>query len=116
MTVKYKIYYKSGRTRIIPSDYGVSVMRDMYKDDPKVKKITGILPSGKEKPIKLRVKKRIKIKVSNSDIIARQQKRSSRARKLDSHKTAKRIVEPDEYHKWLKHPNRYDILGVDTAV
>ena len=57
-----------------------------------------------------------RIKVSNSDIIARQQKRTSRARKLDSHKTAKQIVEPDEYHKWLKHPNRYDILGVDTAV
>ena len=57
-----------------------------------------------------------RIKVSKSDIIARQQKRTSRARKLDSHKTAKQIVEPDEYYKWLKHPNRFDILSVDTAV
>ena len=57
--VKYRIYYKSGKTQTIESRYGVNEMRDMYIDNPKVKKITGILPSGNEKALPWKRKRKI---------------------------------------------------------
>lgn len=57
--VKYKVYYKSGRTQTIKSRYGVNEMQEMYIDNPKVKKIVGILPSGKEKALPWKQKRKI---------------------------------------------------------
>jgi len=43
-------------------------------------------------------------------------KRSQRARTLDNKKKAKRTLSPtrENFKRWQKRPNRYDLKGVDT--
>ena len=52
-----------------------------------------------------------------NDIIDVQEKRSKRAKTMDTKRTAKNtfgLADTDEFYKWLKRPNRFDIIGVDT--
>jgi len=52
-----------------------------------------------------------------NDIIKRQERRSRQAIAMDMSKTAKKVFgldDAEEFWKWMKYPNRFDILGVDT--
>ena len=55
-----------------------------------------------------------KLIAKKAQIKKRQSQRTTRARNLDSKKQAKRVVKRDRYDLWLAHPERYDIIGVDT--
>lgn len=72
---------------------------------------------GKQNRAIAKKKKKIKEEkkeVTTTQIEQRQSQRTKRARLMDSKKRAKSVVEPDRYRLWIKHPNRYDIEGVDT--
>ena len=60
------------------------------------------------------VSKSVKKVVSKAQILERQKKRTSRAQKMDKQKNAKNILKKDEWYKWVKAPNRFDIAGIDT--
>lgn len=47
-------------------------------------------------------------------IADRQDARSARSKAADAAKLAQRVVRPSNVGLWLKHPERYDIRGVDT--
>jgi len=40
--------------------------------------------------------------------------RSNKSRGQDTNKLAEDILPPKRYHLWLRRPNKYDIVGVDT--
>jgi hypothetical protein len=44
--------------------------------------------------------------------------RSQRAVSMDARQTANQVLDPetDNLHPWQRHPNRYDVPGVDTRV
>ena len=63
---------------------------------------------------KTKKKKKATKKVTKAQILERQKKRTARAQKMDKHKNAKNILKKDEWYKWLKAPNRFDIEGIDT--
>ena len=63
---------------------------------------------------KTKKKKTSTKKVTKAQVLERQKKRTSRAQKMDKHKNAKNILKKDEWYKWLKAPNRFDIKGIDT--
>lgn len=52
-----------------------------------------------------------------SDVARKQKSRSSRAKSIDSSRTSKKVIvitDQKNVGRWLKHPERYDIRGVDT--
>lgn len=52
-----------------------------------------------------------------NDIINVQEKRSKRAVSMDMKRTAKNtfgLSDTDDFWKWVKHPNRFDILSIDS--
>lgn len=52
-----------------------------------------------------------------NEIINVQERRSKRAVSMDAKRTAKNtfgLSDTDDFWKWMKHPNRFDILGVDS--
>jgi len=63
---------------------------------------------------KTKKKKTSTKKITKAQVLERQKKRTSRAQKMDKHKNAKNILKKDEWYKWLKAPNRFDIEGIDT--
>ena len=52
-----------------------------------------------------------------NDIIKRQEQRSKRAIAMDISRTAKKVFgidESEQFWKWMKYPNKFDIIGIDT--
>ena len=70
--------------------------------------------SAKKTASKTKKKKKTTKKVTKAQVLKRQKKRTSRAQKMDKRKNAKNILKKDEWYKWLKAPNRFDIKGIDT--
>ena len=55
--------------------------------------------------------------VAFEDIITKQEKRSKRSIAMDMSKTAKQtfgVNDSENFWKWMKHPNRFDIVSIDT--
>jgi len=69
--------------------------------------------SGKRQVSGMSPKQRAAVMIS---IRSQHGNRTPRARAMDARRTANRTLDPatDNLHPWQRHPNRYDVQGVDT--
>lgn len=106
----------------VPGEPEAGIQKGMLGEDKEVRpqgkgKVVqvNLMDYGKLQEIKAAVKKPADLDADIMDEVRKlQEQRSPRSVAGDNAQTARNVVKGEDVKKWLKHPERFDIRGVDT--